>query len=539
LREPLCFVAQLMKLDLKPGKAGIAEMLARGLTFYRQKRFKEAEYCYQLVLRQFPNHPQALNFLGLLAVEAKRLDESIRLLGLAVKHAPKDATIRNNLGNVYLLDDQYDKAAANFRKALALDPRLIPTLISLGKAYRKLGKGEEAKQTFERALALAPQNVEAELGLAETLVENGALREAEDRFRAFLTREPHNPRALLGFAVAHKFSPADPEVPAIEALLASEEQRAANPVTLHHAAGKMFHDLKRHDEAFAAFKASKEAAKAAFDLKGYREFVDRMIATFDRAFFASRMGFGQASEVPVFVIGMPRSGTTLTEQILASHPLIWGAGERSDFGDILKDMQFDPIRSPNFPQSVREVPAATIRDAGGRYVESIGKGAGRARRVVNKMPHNFEYLGLIALAFPKARIIHCRRDPMDNCLSCFMQSFNESHAYNRDLETLGHYYREYHRLMQHWNSVLPTGIFELPYEAMVADQERMSRALIAATGLDWDDACLAFHNTERSVATPSRWQVRQPIYKSSVEAWRAYEKHLKPLKAALGDLVVG
>lgn len=527
-----------MKADIKPTKAGIAETLARGLAFYRQKRFKEAEYCYQLVLRQFPNHPQALNFLGMLAVEAKRLDESIRLLSLAVKHAPKDATIRNNLGNVYLLGDQYDKAASAFRKALALDPKLIPTLISLGKAYRKLGKGEEARLTFERALALAPENVEAELGLAETLVEIGELPEAEKRYRLFLGREPGNARALMGYAVSHRFTATEPEVLAIEKLLSQPGDKHTSQVVLHHAAGKMFHDLKRHDEAFAEFKASKDAAKADYDLKAYRDFVDRMIATFDKAFFASRMGFGHSSEIPVFVVGMPRSGTTLTEQILASHPLVWGSGERNDFNDILKEMQFDAIRSPNFPQSIRQVEAKSIREAGRRYVGSIGRGVRGALRVVNKLPHNFEYLGLIALAFPKARIIHCRRDPLDNCLSCFMQSFNESHAYNRDLETLGFYYREYHRLMEHWKAVLPIRIFDLPYEDMVAGQESRSRSLVEFVGLGWDDACLAFHDTERSVSTPSRWQVRQPIYKSSVKAWRAYEKHLAPLKRALGDLAV-
>ncbi|MGE0008821.1 MAG: sulfotransferase [Parvibaculaceae bacterium] len=526
-----------MKLELKPGKAGIAGTLARGLAFYRQKRFREAEYCYQLVLRQYPDHPQALSFLGLLAVEAKRLDEAIRLLSLAVRHAPRDATIRNNLGNVYLLDDQHDKAAAAFRKALSLEPRLIPTLISLGKAYRKLGKGEEARQSFERALAFAPRNLEAELGLAETLVEIGELPQAEARFRALLDAQPGNARALLGYAVSHKFTAAEPEVARIEELL-ERPPEPANPVTLHHAAGKMFHDLKRHDEAFAQFKASKNAAKVDYDLKAYREFVDRMIATFDKAFFAARMGFGHASDAPIFVVGMPRSGTTLTEQILASHPSIWGAGERTDFNDILRDMEFDAPRSPNFPRSIRAVAAGTVAELGSRYVASIGRGV-RARRIVNKLPHNFEYLGLIALSLPKARIVHCRRDPMDNCLSCFMQSFNASHAYNRDLETLGLYYREYHRLMRHWKEVLPLEIFDLSYEEMVAAQERMSRALIAFTGLGWDDACLAFHDTERSVSTPSRWQVRQPIYTSSVEAWRAYEKHLAPLKAALGDLAAG
>lgn len=521
----------------KPGKAEIAATLARGLAFYRQRRFKEAEYCFQLVLRHHPSHPQALNFLGLLAVEAKRLDEAARLLGLAVKHAPKDATIRNNLGNVHLLDEQYDKAAAAFRKALALDPRLVPTHISLAKAYRKLGKGDDARRTFERALALAPDNTEAELGLAETLVEIGELPLAEKHFRAFLAREPGHARALMGYAVAHKFTAADAEIAAIEKLLARPADiPQASLGTLHHAAGKMFHDLKRHDEAFAEFKASKQTPKADYDIKAYGAFVDRMIATFDRGFFAARMGFGDNTERPVFVVGMPRSGTTLTEQILASHPLIHGAGERTDFDDTLKELQFDPLRSPNFPKSIRDVPAGPIGALGSRYMASIGRGARDARRVINKLPHNFEYLGLIALGLPKARIVHCTRNAMDNCLSCFMQSFNMSHSYNRDLETLGLYYREYHRLMQHWRTVLPNRIIELPYEDMVAAQEATSRKLIAFMGLEWDDACLAFHATDRTVSTPSRWQVRQPIYRSSVEAWRAYEKHLGPLQQALGDL---
>ncbi len=521
---------------LKQASASMAETLARGLTFYRARKFREAEYCFQLVLREFPKHPQALNFLGMLAVEAKRLDEAVRLLGLAAQHGPKDATIRNNLGNVYLLDGQLEKAVAAFRKAIALDPGIVQPHISLAKAYRQMGKGEEAKLAFERALALALGETEAELGLAETLVETGDLAEAEERFRSFLAQEPENTRALLGYAVAHRFKPSEPEVGAIEALLASPHERASNPVALHHAAGKMFHDLKRHDEAFAQFKASKEAAHADYDLPAYREFVTRMQGTFDKTFFASRMGFGVGSEIPVFVVGMPRSGTTLTEQILASHPSIWGAGERDDLTDALKECGFDGLRSPNFPQSFRQTSAKKIADVARRYVETIGRGAGGSARVVNKLPHNFEYLGVIALAFPKAKIIHCKRNPLDNCLSCYMQSFNQAHAYNRDLETLGRYYREYHRLMNHWADNLPIPIFELPYEALVAEQEKYSRLLIDFVGLPWDDACLTFHKTERSVSTPSRWQVRQPIYKSSVQAWRAYEGHLGPLISALGDL---
>ena len=217
---------------------------------------------------------------------------------------------RNNLGNVYLLDGQLEKAVAAFRKAIALDPRIAEPHISLGKAYRKMGKGEEAKLAFERALALAPEQKEAVLGLAETLVETGNLAEAEERFRSFLAKKRATSRALLGYAVAHKFKPSEPEVGAIEALLKSPYERNSNPIHLHHAAGKMFHDLKQHDEAFAQFKASKEAAHADYDLPAYREFVNRMKTTFDKTFFASRMGFGYGSEIPVFIVGMPRSGTT-------------------------------------------------------------------------------------------------------------------------------------------------------------------------------------------------------------------------------------
>jgi hypothetical protein len=256
------------------------------------------------------------------------------------------------------------------------------------------------------------------------------------------------------------------------------------------------------------------------------------MGAFTPAFFAERRGvFGSPSDVPVFIVGMQRSGTTLTEQIAASHPQVYGAGELEHIRRIAGMIKIGRPES-----TVRQLTSADSLALAGDYLRKVREIGGDALRIVDKMPHNFQYLGLIAILFPKARIIHCTRDPMDNCVSCFTQSFTGHHGYNTDLRQLGLYYREYRRLMDHWRRVLPIPMLEIDYEEMVADQETQSRRLIDFLGLDWDPACLNFHETDRSVQTASRWQVRQPIYKTSVKRWKDYEKHLGPLKKALGEL---
>ena len=225
---------------------------------------------------------------------------------------------------------------------------------------------------------------------------------------------------------------------------------------------------------------------------------------------------------PVFIVGLPRSGTSLVEQIIASHPGVFGAGELNFWGIQAKNLENVKIG--------KNVSGTMLREMACKYLDHLSSFNGSAARVVDKMPGNFAHLGLIHSVFPNARIIHIRRNPIDTCLSIYTQKFSASHNYANDLADLAHYYREYHRLMRHWSAVLPPDvIMDLPYEALLEDQEGWSRKLIDFLGLDWDECCLDYQKTERRVATASKWQVRQKIYKTSVERWRNYEKFLGPL----------
>jgi tetratricopeptide (TPR) repeat protein len=514
----------------------VLQVLQRGIELQRAQRFKEAEYHYQLVLREDPDQPDALNLLGTLAAEAKRYDKSVEYLERAVKARPKDPLFRNNLANAYILDGQHESAIAHLRRAIKAKPRFLEALCNLGRALRGTGKQAQAIEWFDKALALDARHRTALTGRSETLAELGRLAEAETGYRTVIAQYPGDAQGYFGLAGTRTFAVEDPEVATIEGLLRNDLLAQQDSELLHSAAGKIYNDQKRFDEAFAHFQKAKEISGRDFDVATHATFIDRTTALFSPLFFAARKGFGDESERPVFIVGMPRSGTTLTEQILSSHPHVYGAGELHDMQAIVRRVAGRVRESESYFQRLADLDHKQCLDAAREYLGVLAKLSPAAARVTDKMPHNFEALGFIALLYPNARVIHCRRDPLDNCVSCFTHRFNSFHGYNASLTKLGLYYRQYDRLMAHWRKVLPLRMLEVRYEDTIADQEGMSRKLIAFLGLDWDEACLAYHENERSVRTLSRWQVRQPIYSSSVKRWRNYEAHLGPLIAALGPL---
>jgi tetratricopeptide (TPR) repeat protein len=404
--------------------------------------------------------------------------------------------------------------------------------MGLAQAYRILGEGEEAEKAFRRALLLAPDNNRLKSLLGETLIDLGRIKEAAGQFREILAKDPQHIGAIVGLASAREAGEEEGDFERFEFALKDESLDASNRAALHMALGQIYDHRKKPHEAFQHFMKANELEKSDFSLAAFRQQIDDAISFFTPFFFMSRKGFGSDSERPILVVGMPRSGTTLTEQILSSHPMIEGGGELPD----LKRLHDSAAPPAQWRHRMTALTHAKCSELAAHYLAELDRHSRTALRVVDKMPHNFLLLGFIALLFPKARIIHCRRDPMDNCVSCYTHRFNKAHAYSTDMKTLGLYYREYRRLMHHWRKVLPLKMFELDYEEMIADQESMSRRLIDFAGLEWNDACLNFHETERTVRTLSRWQVRQPIYKSSVQRWRKYDEFLGPLKEALGDL---
>ncbi len=511
-----------------------AALIEQGMQLHRAHRFREAEYVYQAVLRESPQHPDALNLMGVLAIEAGQNDVALDYLRKAVKLSPRQPMYLNNLGNALIVAGHYEEALPHLKKAVAREPLYTEAWSNLGKAYRMMGDMAEAQKHFNKALAISPAFVRAQAGLADIDSEMGRFGPASETFNKILQLEPRNVEALCGIAQTRKFTVDDPIIAAFKQVLRDGGLRDDQLAPLHHAFAKICNDIGAYDDAFMHFARGKELKKLKFHMALHRQTYAAAKATFTPEFYSARKDFGNSDARPIFVVGMPRSGTTLTEQILASHPDIAGLGELPDMRKVARTLEYGSPQPETFTSRVKELDRSKISELAKTYLKAYARTSAEFQRIVDKSPHNYEVLGLIALLFPNARIIHCRRDPLDNCVACYMQNFNESHGYNGDLAVLGAYYREYEGLMMHWQSALPIPILEAKYEDMVADQDGMTRRLIEFTGLPWSDECLRFFDLERQVRTPSRWQVRQPIYSSSVGRWKHYEKFLDPLKQALG-----
>ena len=540
----------------------------RGNALRELGRLREALEAYRLAARLAPDRADILNNLGGCLKELNIHAEALACYDKLLALAPRSAEIHANRGVVLhalgrfeealasqdralAIDQQfaeawckraaaltalsrYGDALESASKAIALEPGNAAAYATRGAALVEMGRGGEAAESFEQSLALKPDIVEARLGLARLASEQGRFSEAEALFEAVRRDEPGNVGSLHGLSGVRKYASGDPLFQAFADRLREGGLSADERELLHHGYAKICNDAGRLDDAMAHFALSKQCCASRFDLDRHRAAFAGIKQLFTASLFAERQGFGSADERPVFVVGMPRSGTTLTEQILSAHGRVQGLGELQDMAQISKLLGGGLGEISQFTAALSKLDAAGSRDLAARYCEAYRGAEAGMLRLVDKRPHNYELLGLIALLFPNARIIHCRRNAMDTCLSMYMQNFNVSHGYNRDLATLGHYYRAYEDLMVHWAEVLPLPIFDCTYEATVNDLETSARGLIDFIGLDWDPACLDYHRQGSQVRTPSQWQVRQPVYRSSVEAWRRYESHLRPLKNVLG-----
>jgi tetratricopeptide (TPR) repeat protein len=518
----------------KPVTARQSALIEQGIALQNARRFVEAERLYQTVLRENPDHPDALNLMGVLAIEAGQNAIALDYLIRAVKLEPKIAMYRNNLGNALIIASQYEEALPHLRKAVSIDRNYAEAWSNLGKAWRMIGDMDEAARHFQRALVATPGFLRAQAGIAEIDSEMGRFDEAIAKFERILQLDPHNVEALCGVALVRKFDGGDRLIGVFERLLREPRLRDDQRAPLHHAFGKICNDIGQYDDAIMHFTRGKELKKLIFHMDLHRATYAASKELFTPAFFAARKHYGLTDERPVFIVGMPRSGTTLTEQILSSHNAVEGLGELPNLRKIVGGLGYGSPTPASFTEKVAALSANDVAELARTYYRAYARAPAKALRMVDKSPHNYELLGLIALMFPKAQIIHCHRAPMDNCVAIYLQNFNEAHGYNGDLATLGGYYHEYELLMEHWRKALPIPMLEASYEETVANFEPAARSLVDHVGLDWDDNCLKFFKSERQVRTPSRWQVRQPIYSSSVNRWRRYEKYLGPLKKALG-----
>ncbi len=539
LDETIRFAREALRLQ--PDLADAHNNL--GAALMRQGQFDQAGVALAEAVRLNPRHLDARCNLAAVLHRQGRLPEAITLLQATVDLAPGHAQAQNDLGAALLAQGNPAQAEAHLRQAVRLRPAFAEAHSNLGVALREQGRMDQAVQALRKAVRLNPGFAGVHNNLGYTYEFLGRIDEARDEFLAALWLDPDNPRALAGLsglATAGHYEFSADELRRIERLVTRTDLSLDDRGRLHFALARVRDRAGEPDEAFAHYVHGNALRQeylrrrgAAYDPAAQRRRVDRLIEAFSPAYFARVTSFGVDSELPVFIVGMPRSGTSLAEQILASHPQVYGAGELQDLERLAQSLPRRLRTEEEYPECVARLDAATARAVAEEYLEALRRRGGEAARVVDKLPANFHHLGLIATLFPRARVIHCRRDPRDTCVSCFVQDFREPHPFALDLEHLGHYYREYERLMSHWKRVLPVPVFELDYEELTADQEGVSRRLVAFCGLEWDERCLRFHETDRPVQTASALQVRKPMYRSAVGRWKRYERHLGPLLAAL------
>ncbi|MFK7777663.1 MAG: sulfotransferase [Gimesia sp.] len=394
----------------------------------------------------------------------------------------------------------YASGIERLKKAIALNSRVAEYHHNIAAIYRLVGDFERSEQCYLMALNLKPDYAEA----------------------------------YFNYSATRKFSADDPLFSQVEQQLSRPDLTDEDRCFLGFAAGKIFNDIKDYDKAFDAYEAGNRFRNSKFDIDQFRKEVDRFITFFSAELIQQFSPLGLVSKVPVFIVGMPRTGTTLVEQILSSHPAIHGAGELPDISSIAGTLKKYATQESEYPECILNLPQNVFAGMGGAYLNRLRSFDQSALHIIDKMPSNFLYLGLIAILLPEAKIIHCQRNPLDTCLSCYFQRFRRGHEYSFNLTHLGLYYREYQRVMQHWQNVLPVAPFELHYSELVANQEEKTKNLIEYIGVPWDDRCLNFQDNSRPVTTASNWQVRCPMNRSGLDRWRNYDRHLGTLRESLG-----
>lgn len=558
--------ALMSAAELLPNDA--VAQLNLGNAYGRRGLFEEALTSYQRALSIAPDFAEAHNNLADLQLELGRdkeaaascrralalkadfadahenlakasarmgqLDEALASCRQALALKPGSAEAHFNLACLLRGIGRLDDAVAGYRHALLIKPEFVAAHTELATALRLQRRTAESEASCRAALAIAPDCVAALGVLAELRADDGRFTEAEEFYRQAMAIDPDSPEVWAGLARLRRMT-ADDEWWLSEARrISSRGLPAHEEMPLRYAMGKYFDDVADYDNAFINFKRANQLARKlgpGHDRAQVSATIDRIIRSHGKEWLGRERQMPTASARPVFIVGMLRSGTTLAEQILASHPQVFGAGELSFWGPISAPAIAGPaaLRTGEITISDR-----TLAGMGSAYLELLRQHAAEAARVVDKLPTNFLFLGLIHAALPNARIIHMRRHPIDTCLSIFFQRFEAANTYANDLSDLADYYRGYRRLMQHWRTVLPANtLLEVPYEGLVQDLASWIPRMLDFIGLPWHPACVDFHRTARTVVTASKWQVRQEINTGSIGRWRHYEKFLGPLKSLL------
>jgi len=559
-----------MSLDNENRSYTIPQLFEKAVSCHKQGDLEQAEKLYKHILQHNPEHPHALNMLGVLASQTHRNDLAESLLRKAISIKSDTPLYYNNLAlvleqlgktneasecfikalelnqdycdayynyaNLLLKTGQNERAVECYRKALILNPEYANAYNNLGLALHRLKKYDQAENVYKQVLQCQPDAADTYSHLGQIYQSLGRFDDAISMYEEAIRISPDCAAAYASLALSRKcISSEDNLIVNINSMLEQERCNTEDTIKLLFALGKLHDDCGQYDLAFSSFKKanSLKSKFINFNSLGFQQAIDGIIKVFSKEFIRTRQQYGNPSTRPVFVVGMPRSGTSLVEQIIASHPDAAGVGELDYFNKQMGMLKNQHLQSIAY---WAEADQQLFSEKAVRYLELLaGYVSDDIQKVVDKMPYNFLHLGLINILFPQARIINCRRDHMDTCLSIYCNDFEGMHEYKYMLSDIGFYYCQYLRLMDYWKETLTVPSMDVIYENIVANNEQASRDIISFIELPWDNKCLEFYKTGRAVDTRSNVQIRQPIYNSSVRRWKHYEKHLGLLIRSLGN----
>jgi len=507
-----------------------------GVARERCGQLQRAEQAYRAAITRQQNPFRTHNDLAHLLLQQGKTDQAVTEFERAVTLQPTFARGWSNLGAALHQRQDWERAEAALQRAIEIRPDFAGALFNYGNLLKERNRTAEAVEKYQAAVALRPDNQPFRLNLAVALTVLGKATESVAEYRHIIARQPDCLQAYYSLLTFHGEYVTRQEVEQLERLLQQGQLTATQRSEASFGLGKYYDQRGENDRAFSHYQTGNRivATQRPFAAARFGELIDQICHTFTPELFARFRDQGTASRQPIFIVGMPRSGSTLVEQILSSHSQVRGAGEFYGIRRLIKQV-LPQFNKADYPGVVRELAGSALPQLAADYLSQLELMAGAALRITDKMPSNLFHLGFISLLFPQATLIYTQRNRLDVCLSCYFQNFVTAHEYSFDLRQLAHFYQAHERMLAHWQRVCPAPIHIVDYERLVQDQEAQTHRLIEQIcGLPWETGCLEFHRNRRAVHTASLSQVRQPMYDSSIGKWKKYARHLGPLFEELG-----
>ena len=513
--------------------------IAKAAELEKEEKFAEAEKIYRRILARHPDNVSAMRLWAALGVRQKQYADAEVLLKKAVELAPDFALAWADLWIVQFEQEKSEDAIKSAKRLINLEPRRANGHLLLGSAHMSAGHHQDALESYDNALEITPDHVGAWCGKGNVSRTIGDQDGAISAFRKSIKANPLFAEAYWNLANLKTFRFEDSEVDDMLALVGDERIPNEGQVQLNNALGLEFDGRKEYDRAFEFIDRGNKLRRERefYDRVQNEEMIDMSIEAFSRQFLEDNYGHGDPEPAPIFIVGLPRSGSTLLEQILSSHSKVDGTHELRDLALTIRSNREMSGRGAQYPKSVANIDQDGFKCLGSEYIERTLRYRGGRPFFTDKNPNNHVHVGLLHLILPNAKIINARRHPLDSCLGSYKQLFAEGQSFSYDLVELGEHFLQYQRLMDHWHEVLPGKVLDVQYEEVVADLEGQVRRILEYCELGWEDTCLRFHETSRPVKSASSEQVRRPIYSSSVNTWRHYERHLGALIEVLEPLL--